>query len=155
MANLMRREPRAGESTDLFDRFDRMFDEWTRELPFRWPLFAGREASSAMIPVDEFQDGGDLVVRAELPGVDPEKDVEVTVADHSLHIKAERREEDTVKDKGYVRREVRYGTLSRTLPLPEGVSESDINANYRDGVLEIRIPTPQGEAARKIPIAKT
>jgi HSP20 family protein len=72
---------------EFFDRFDRMFDEWTREFPFRWPLFAGRGWTGAgMIPVDEYQEEGALIVRAELPGIDPETDVELTVSDHALHI---------------------------------------------------------------------
>jgi HSP20 family protein len=155
MASLVRREPRHAESVDFFDRFDRMFDEWTREFPFRWPLFAGRGWTGAgMIPVDEFQEEGALIVRAELPGIDPERDVELTVSDHALHIGAERKEEE-VREKGYLRHEVRCGSFSRTLPLPEGVTEADITASYKDGILEIRIPTPKVEAAKKIPIAKT
>jgi HSP20 family protein len=49
---------------------------------------------------------------------------------------------------------VRYGSLSRSLPLPEGVTEADITANYKDGVLEIRIPEPKHEEAKKIAISK-
>ena len=155
MASLMRRDPRH-DVVEVFDRFDRMFEEWMRELPFRWPVHAGRGWTGAgMIPVDEYQEEGALVVRAELPGIDPEKDVELTVSDDSLHIEAERREEEEVKEKGYLRHEVRCGSFSRTLPLPEGVTEADITASYKDGILEIRIPSPAVEAAKKIPIAKT
>lgn len=154
--SLIRGEPKRGELVDVFDRVDRLFDEWTRELPFRWPLFAGRGWSGAgIIPVDEYQEEGALVVRAELPGIDPENDVELTVTDHMLHIEAERREEEQAKEKGYARHEVRCGSFSRTLPLPEGVTDADITANYKDGMLEIRIPTPEAEPARKIPIGKT
>jgi len=79
------------EAALVFDRFDRMFDEWMREFPFRWPLFPGRTWSAAgLVPVDEYQEDGALVVRAELPGIDPQKDVELTVSDHMLHIEAER-----------------------------------------------------------------
>jgi HSP20 family protein len=101
-----------------------------------------------MIPVDEYEEEGALVVRAELPGIDPETDVELSVSDHSLHIEAERREEEKVKEKGYVRHEVRCGSFARTLPLPEGVTETDITANYKDGILEIRIPAPEVEPAK-------
>jgi hypothetical protein len=52
-----------------------------------------------------------------------------------LHIEAESRQEEKREEKGYLRREVRYGPLSRSLPLPEGVTEADITANYKDGVL--------------------
>jgi HSP20 family protein len=51
-----------------------------------------------------------------------------------------------------VRHEVRCGSFSRTLPLPEGVTDADISANYKDGILEIRVPTPKAEPVRKITI---
>ena len=72
-----------------------------------------------------------------------------------LHIEAERREEEKREGQGYLRREVRYGSFSRSLPLPEGVTEADIAATYKDGVLEIRIPEPGREPARKIAIGKS
>jgi len=126
-----------------------MFEEWARMMPFsRW-----REAEE-LIRVEEFREDGTLVIRADLPGIDPDKDVELTVSHGILHIEAERREEEKREEKGYVRRELRYGSLSRSLPLPEGVTEADITATYKDGVLEIRIPAPKHEPAKKIAISK-
>ncbi len=148
MPGLARREPR-GEAADVFGRFDRMFEEWARMMPFsRW-----REAGE-LIRVEEFRDDGTLVIRADLPGIDPDSDVELTVSHGMLHIEAERREEEKREGKGYVRRELRYGSLSRSLPLPEGATEADITATYKDGVLEIRIPAPRHEPAKKIAISK-
>ncbi len=148
MPGLARREPR-GEAADVFGRFDRMFEEWARMMPFsRW-----REAEE-LIRVEEFREDGTLVIRADLPGIDPDSDVELTVSHGMLHIQAERREEEKREEKGYVRRELRYGSLSRSLPLPEGVTEADITATYKDGVLEIRIPAPKHEPAKKIAISK-
>lgn len=156
MTRLLRREPRYVEPADILDRLDRTFDEWRRELPLRWPLFAGWGLMAAgMIPVDEYQDDGTLVLRAELPGIDPETDLELTLTEGDLHIEAERREEEKAKEAGYMRHEIRCGSFTRTVPLPEGVTESDITASYKDGILEIRIPIPEVEAAKKIPIAKT
>jgi HSP20 family protein len=156
MTKLSRREARHIEPADLFGRFDRMFDDWMHEFPVRWPMLAGRGfMPTDMIPIDEYQDDGTLVVRAELPGIDPETDVELTVAEGTLRIEAERREEESVKEKGYVRHEVRCGSFARTVPLPEGVTEADITASYKDGILEIRIPAPEVEPAKKIPIAKS
>ncbi|HTZ26557.1 MAG TPA: Hsp20/alpha crystallin family protein [Streptosporangiaceae bacterium] len=154
MAGLMRREPR-GEVGEFFSRFDHMFDEWARMMPLRAVRFAHWPDVDGMIRIEEFHDDGALVVRADLPGIDPEKDVELTVANGMLHIEAERREEEKKEDKGYLRQELRYGSLSRTLPLPEGVTESDIKAAYKAGILEIRIPEPRPEPAKKIPIAKS
>jgi HSP20 family protein len=153
MAGLMRREPR-GEAADVFSRFDRMFEEWVRMMPFRAVGFPRWRGAEDLIRVEEFREDGTLVIRADLPGIDPDKDVELTVSDGILHIEAERREEEKREEKGYVRQELRYGSLSRTLPLPEGVTEADITATYKAGVLEIRIPEPKREQAKKIAISK-
>ena len=68
-----------------------------------------------------------------------------------LYIEAERREEEKREEKGYLRRELRYGSL----PLPEGVTEADITATCKDGILGIRIPAPKREEATKIAISKS
>lgn len=153
MTGLARREPR-GEAADVFSRFDRMFEEWARMMPFRPTAFQRWREAEELIRVEEFREDGTLVIRADLPGIDPDKDVELTVTDGILHIEAERREEEKHEEKGYVRQELRYGSLSRSLPLPEGVTESDITATYKAGVLEIRIPEPKLEPAKKIAISK-
>ena len=157
MTGLLKRESKDLDKVEAFDLFDRMFDEWTRILPFRRSTIFGRDwPTGEMIRVDEFRENGTLVVRAELPGLDPDKDVELTVVDGKLCIKAEHKEEETTEDKSYVRRELRYGSFNRVLPLPQGVAEADVKANYVNGILEIRIPAPVAEpAATKIPIAKS
>ena len=153
MAGVVKHEPRHAEHVDVFDR---MFDEWPRWFPFRRPaFFAGHWNEQELIRVDEYRENGTLVVRAELPGIDPDKDVELTFYDGMLQIEAQRREEEKTEKKGYVRQELRYGSFTRTLVVPEGVTESDITANYKDGILEIRIPTPQVEPAKKIAISKS
>ncbi len=138
MTDMMKTETKPIE---LVDRFDRMFDEWTHNGPLA-RLLGRHDLNAEMIRVEEFRENGNLVIRAEVPGVDPEKDVEVTVADGLLHIEAHRREEDSKQQKGYTRRELRYGSFMRTLPLPEGVPESAVTAGYKDGILEIKVPTP-------------
>ena len=151
MADVAKREPR---SVEPFDVFDRIFEDWTRLMPFRRPWMFGRDLmGDDVIRVDEFREGKDLVIRADLPGIDPEKDVELTVADGLLQIRAERREEEQKEQKGYRRRELRYGSFSRSLPLPSGVKESDVTASYQNGILEIRIPAPK-ESATRVPISK-
>ena len=153
MPGLKRREPR-GEAADVFSRFDHLFEEWARMMPFRAMAFPRWWEAGNLIRVEEFREDGTLVIRADLPGIDPDKDVELTVSDGILHIAAERREEEEREDKGYLRREVRYGSLSRSLPLPEGVTEDDITAAYKDGVLEIRMPEPKREPVKKIAISQ-
>ena len=154
MPGLVRREPR-GDAGEVFSRLDRMFDEWARMMPFRAMSFPRWWEAGDLIRVEEFREDETLVIRADLPGIDPDKDVELTISDRTLHIEAERREEEKREEKGYVRRELRYGSLSRSLPLPEGATEADITATYKDGVLEIRIPEPKHEPAKKIAISKS
>lgn len=157
--SLIRKESRPTGAHDLFSRFDAMFDEWTKSLPFRreqdrrWPLWMGDD----MIRVDEFNEAGALVIRAELPGIDPDQDVELTVADGMLHIEAQRRAEEKEESKGYIRHELRSGSFTRSLPLPEGVSEDDIVASYKNGILEIRVPMPEPPSPtepKRIPVQK-
>ncbi|MFP5366138.1 Hsp20/alpha crystallin family protein [Pseudarthrobacter phenanthrenivorans] len=138
--------------TDLMKWFD------TRRSPVDLieRLFEGETGTSA-IRVEELVDGNTLVVRAELPGIDPEKDVDVTVSDGVLAIKAQRQEKKEHKEKDSYRSEFRYGSFVRRLPLPNGVQQSDVTASYKDGVLEVRAPLPdQGQeaAASKIPITR-
>ena len=154
MAGLMRREPH-GQAADVFSRFDRLFDEWVRMMPFRPMAFRHWLEAGDLIRLEEYREDGTLVVRADLPGIDPDKDVELTVSNGMLHIEAERREEEKKEEKGYVRRELRYGSLTRSLPLPAGVAEADITATYKAGVLEIRVPEPKRETANKIAIGKS
>jgi HSP20 family protein len=153
MTGLMKHDPR-GEVGEFFSRFDHMFDEWARMLPFRVMSPHWHDMDN-LLQVEEFREDGTLVIRADLPGIDPDSDVELTVSDGMLYIRAERREEEKREDKGYLRRELRYGSLSRALPLPEGIAESDITATYQAGILEIRVPEPKQEPAKKIPISKS
>jgi HSP20 family protein len=155
MAELVKRSEREPRSIDVFDRFDRLFDEWTRMLPFRRPSLLSRPFfGEDVIRVEERREKDAVVVRAELPGIDPDKDVQVTISDGMLHIEAERREVEESEKAGYTRRELRYGSFSRTLPLPSGARESEVSATYKDGMLEVRIPTREQAPEHKIPIAK-
>ena len=145
MSNLTRRE-RAREVAGFggFGRMDRLFEEWLRSLPMRRPFgLAWDWPGEDLIRVDEYRDGATLVIRAELPGIDPDEDVRITVLEGMLRITAERRVEEQSQDKGYTRHELRYGAMTRSLPLPDGATESDITAAYTDGILEIRVPVPE------------
>jgi HSP20 family protein len=119
-----------------------------------WP-FEDWRSEEQQIKVDEFMDSDQLVVRADLPGVDPDHDIEITVQDGMLHIHGQRRQETTTEEKNVRRSEVRYGSFTRTLPLPTGANDKDIMANYKDGVLEVRLPVDQTKAAAsRVPITR-
>jgi HSP20 family protein len=111
--------------------------------------------NSASVRIEEFMDGDTLVVRAEIPDVDVDKDVDISVHDGLLHIKAERRQQVDKQEKSFYRSEFRYGALERAVPLPPGTASDDVKATYEDGVIEIRVPTPKAlDETTKVPIQR-
>ncbi len=81
--------------------------------------------------------GDDLLVRLEIPAVDAEKDLDISVDQGMLRISGERSEERSQSDEGYYMREMRYGSFERSFPLPEGVGAEQVEAEYGDGILEV------------------
>jgi len=128
------------------------------EWPGRWRRWLDFDADTeGWLRVEEVREDGTLVVRAELPGVDPDKDVEVSVTDGVLHISAKREQRDEKKDKGNYRSEFRYGEFSRDLTLPAGVDPDAAVATYKDGILEVRVPWSDDTttASTKVPITQS
>jgi HSP20 family protein len=148
---LLKHEPKPTKPPTYW--LERAVDDWAKLFPFRRQF--GAWLPEELIRVDEFHEDGTLVIKAELPGIDPDKDIGLTVSNGLLHIEAERRDEERTEEKGYVRRELRYGSFTRTLPLPDGLSEDDVKATYKDGILEIRIPAPEPRPGMKVPITKS
>lgn len=132
------------------DAFSRRLGEW-----FEWPFGAIREAEH-MLRVEEFEEEDALVVRAEMPGIDPENDVQIQVRDHTLEIRAERRQEETREEEGVRHSEFRYGSFYRVLGIPPNAKESEVAATYHDGILEIRVPLEQRteEGPKAIPVQR-
>lgn len=103
------------------------------------------------IRVEDFVEDGSYVVRADIPGVDPDKDLHVSVDAGRLVVQGERREEE--RDK--YRHELRYGSFTRTLSLPSEIDVDDITARYQDGVLEVRFPMVEPTSqARQVPVTR-
>lgn len=91
------------------------------------------------------------VLRSELPGIDPGKDVEITVDDGVLTLRAERVE----REEGAVRSEFRYGAFARSLRLPSGARPEDATAEYKDGILTVTVPLAAAKtAARTISVRR-
>lgn len=146
---LVRRQPRTTErSPEVPDFFAR--SPWAGLLS-SWEPFRDLLEETG-IPVEEYQEDGAHVVKAELPGIDPDKDVDITVQDGVLRIRAERRQEEKSDDKDFYRQEIRYGSFARNIPLPAGANEDDVQAEYRDGVLTVRLPLSGETQGTKIPI---
>ncbi len=105
--------------------------------------------------VEEHRDGDTIVVRVEIPGVDPEKDIEVTVDDGTLTISAEREQREETKTDDSFRSEFRYGSFRRSRSVPPGTKLEDVQATYEDGILEVRVPVADtAEAVTKIPVTR-
>jgi HSP20 family protein len=124
---------------------------------FGWPTFWPRLESLGLfdepfVRVEEFEDDHDFVVRAEVPGIDPDKDLDIHVSDHTLHIEAEREETKEFKETGRYRSEFRYGNYTRTVPLPAAAHGDDVKATYKDGILEVRMPVDRRAATTKVPV---
>jgi len=120
---------------------------WDRvgiDIPERWRRWFDADVErEGWLRVEEMHDGDTLVIRVELPGVNPDKDIDVTVNDGVLQISArrEKRDADKSKNNGY-RSEFHYGEFSRNLALPAGVDKSAVTAEYKDGILKVTVPWP-------------
>ncbi|MBU3750399.1 MAG: Hsp20/alpha crystallin family protein [Mycobacterium sp.] len=106
-----------------------------------WPWAGPRPigAENQLIRLEEEVQDGHYVVRAELPGIDPAKDVDITVCGGRLTIKAER----TEKTETNGRSEFSYGSFTRTISLPSGANPDDITANYDKGILTVNVAVPE------------
>jgi HSP20 family protein len=130
-------------------------DAWRSMFDLRWPfsrrLRIGTELREPAIDMFERKDS--VVVKAELPGIEPEK-VEVTVADGELRISGERTEEKEVKEENYYHAERTYGRIFRSVALPEGCTADGVKATSKDGVVEIVIPRKAAATAKKIEVKR-
>ena len=117
-------------------------------VPFRMEL----DQSEWMPQIEVLQNNGQLMVRADLPGLTKD-DVKVELTDDLLTISGERKEEKEEKREGFYRSERSYGSFYREIPLPEGAKTEDAAATFRNGVLEITMPVPKAETStRKLEI---
>lgn len=102
------------------------------------------------IRIEEQLDGDRYIVRAEIPGIDPAKDVQVSLVGDQLRLQVERKESHV--EKGHS--EFRYGSFYRVIPMPAGAKADTLAATYTDGILEISaLVGEQGPAAKSIPVA--
>jgi HSP20 family protein len=105
--------------------------------------------------MDAFEKDGELVVKVDLPGLD-KSDVKVAMRNGNLELRGERKEEKEIKEDDFYRCERSYGQFFRSLPMPENVTEKDIKAKFKNGVLEVHVPLPpeaREEPAREITIS--
>lgn len=117
----------------------------TTTSPFHLKGLAG------YLRVEDFVEDNKYVLRADLPGIDPDKDVSVTVDGDVLTIRGQRHEED--HDKHHA--EVRYGSFARTVRLPASCRADDVSASYNAGVLEVVVPVAETTSPQEVPVVRT
>lgn len=131
------------------------FDHWPEMFARRWPeTLRNLPFGAEMMRIEHFNDeDGTMVVRAELPGIDPEEDVSISIDDGLMTISGEREERSETEGSNGYRTEFQYGSFSRTVRLPVGARADDVVATYRDGILEVRVPVDADKpTVRKVPI---
>ena len=121
---------------------DRLWDSFLEGRPAR----RTREREEWFPSLDFSETKSDLVVKAELPGIDP-KDIDISLNEGILTIKGEKRQEKEEKEQGYHLVERSYGSFARSIRLPREVQNDKINASYKNGVLKITLP--KSEEAKK------
>jgi HSP20 family protein len=147
----MARDPQKWSPFRELDRVRHEFEELLeRSLGSR----AAHEHHGPAVPapaLESFIDSGKLVIRAELPGVDP-KDVDVTVTGDQLTIRGTREQRVDEQSCSFIHREFSYGSFERTVRLPGGINAQDVKASYNNGVLELTMPVPEQSKSRKVTI---
>ncbi|MCC3771102.1 Hsp20/alpha crystallin family protein [Streptomyces sp. UNOC14_S4] len=120
------------------------------ELPVEW----GR-GDAHVIPIEVMEGDGRYVLRAQLPGVDPEKDISITVEGDTLTVRAEHAE-STESTERKRHSEFRYGSFERTVRLPFPIPDEEPEAEYRDGILTVTVrrPAEPKSSTRSVPVRR-
>ena len=130
----------------LEDFFGRRMRPW---WPERWLRADEMEVKPPM--VDVFEEKDDIVVKAELPGMEKDN-IEVNLTDHTLTIKGEKKKEEEIKEENYYRAERSYGSFLRTLDLPKDVRADKVKASFKNGILEVRMPKTEEAKAKEVKV---
>jgi HSP20 family protein len=126
---------------------DRLWDSFFEERPRR----RGEEIGEWLPSLDVSETKGDLVVKAEIPGIDP-KDIDISLTNDLLTIKGEKKQEKEEKEENYHLIERSYGSFTRSIRLPKEVQSDKINASYKNGLLKITFPKSEEAKKKEIKI---
>jgi HSP20 family protein len=146
MAELVKWEP-FREMMSLREAMDRLFEESFLRPGWFGPWFGPAEG----VPLDVYETGDHVVVKAAVPGVKPE-DIEVTITGDVLNIKGEFKSEEKTEKRNFLRQERRYGAFSRQLNLPAGTDADKVKASFEDGVLTLEMPKVEAAKAKKVKV---
>lgn len=128
-----------------FDEFDRVF----RDLGAFSPLRSGGPGFD--MAVDVYEDGNDVVAEMNVPGLKAD-DISVEVEDTHLRIAGRREEVQEKKEKNHYAKEIRRGSFERVVPLPDAIEQDKVTAQYRDGVLKVRMPKRTSLPEKKVKV---
>ncbi|MDJ0714574.1 MAG: Hsp20/alpha crystallin family protein [Prochloraceae cyanobacterium] len=110
------------------------------------------ERRRAFIPSAEMEETAEeLLIKLEIPGLEA-KDIDIEVTEQSVSIKGERKEETTTEEKGMVRSEFHYGKFERTIALPSHIQGDKVKAEYKHGILHLRMPKVEEEKRKSIKV---
>lgn len=146
---IVRRPSRLGEFMTLRDAMDRLFDDDVFR-PFRWANGGGYEGPS--LPLDVTTTADELQIEASLPGIKPE-DVDITVENGTLTITGKTADERQAEEGSYLVQEIRRGSFSRSVTLPQGLEPDKAEATFEHGILRLRIPKAEQVKPRQIRIS--
>ena len=149
-------EPQRGLSP--FEEMERRFEDFFRGRfsltePSWWPRLRMPEMEEISPKVDIFEEGDNLVVKAEIPGMKKEE-IEVNLTDDMVTISGEKKKEEKVEKKDYYRLERSYGSFSRSFRLPKEIQPDKAKATFKGGVLEVKVPKTEEakKKEKKIPV---
>ncbi len=142
MTNVTRWDP----FQDLRQTMDRLFDDGYARP---WRFLTTDDA--LRLPVDIAETENEIDIKAEMPGMNP-NEVEITIQDDALVIRGEHREETEDNKKDYRRREIRYGSFHRSIPLPSRVDAEHATADFNNGVLHLRLPRSESAKPKQIKV---
>lgn len=133
----------------VFPEMSRLFEDFFNDLPW----MATMPRTEGWVPaVDIFEKDGNLILRAELPGMN-EKDIDVKLEGNILTLKGERKLDSEEKKHNYHRVESFYGAFTRSFTLPDTVDTDKIKADYKNGILTVSIPQRPEVRPREIPVS--
>jgi HSP20 family protein len=138
--------PATGFRTEV----DRLFNSFLRDA-FDWSDQPLATVAAWGPPMDVEETDKEVFVRAEIPGMKPD-DLQISIHDNTLVIAGEKKESDERRDKGYVYQERRFGMFRREIPLPSAVDPDNVDAEYKDGVLQIKLHKSQEALPKRIPV---
>ncbi len=148
-------EKRKGRSESLdfytpFKEMQKMIDRIFDEFPYEWPSISSK-MEGFMPAIDVFENDKGYELEVELPGMKRDE-IEISLNDHVLTIKGEKKDEHVEEKKGSKILERTYGAFERSFTIPEDVDSENINAKYEDGVLKLTIPKRPESKSKKVKI---